>query len=713
MSKRIPDHRGDGPVSRAILSRLRLLEKVGLESVESLLSACPVRQLPAGEVLISAGQKNDTLYLLLSGRLRVHLASLESEPVAILEAGESAGELSVMDQRPASAFVVADQDSSLLVVPQDIFWPLITASHGVARNLLVTLSQRLRSSNSSFEERIRLLLDSTAEGIYGVDNQGNCTFSNAACARMLGYRDVDELLGKDMHALVHHTRPDGSPYPVEACHMRQVLLDNKGTHVDDEVLWCKDGTSFPADYWCYPIRKDGQVVGSVTTFIDITERKQVEQRLHHMAHYDGLTNLPNRNLLIDRLEQSLARVRWHDRVLAVLFLDLDRFKVINDTLGHDAGDKLLQATAERLSKCVRDGDTVARLGGDEFAILLTDVAQTKDISPLAQTILDAFAHCFDLEGHQVFVTASMGISLYPNDAEDAASFLKNADIAMYRAKEQGGNNYRFYTADMNTRAVERLTLETALRGALERNEFFLYYQPQIDLNSGRIMGIEALVRWQHPDLGVVPPLEFIAILEEIGLIVPVGKWVLQSACQQVRAWRDAGISTPRIAVNLSARQFADPHLMVDIRQFCNDAGLDPHLLELEITESVIMKQGDSTMETLRQLHEMGIRLAVDDFGTGYSSLAYLKRFPIQTLKIDRSFVNDVTVDPDDATIVSAIISLAHALGLQVVAEGVETSDQLQFLRSRGCDAAQGYLFSKPMPADELVLLLQQEERKSA
>lgn len=710
MSKKIPDHRGDRPVSRAMLSRLRLLEKVGLESVESLLSACPVRRLSAGEVLIAAGQKNDALYLLLSGRLRVHLASLASDPVAVLETGESVGELSVMDQRPASAFVVADEDSSLLVVPHDIFWSLITGSHGVARNLLVTLSQRLRSSNSSFEERIRLLLDSTAAGIYGVDNLGNCTFSNAACAQMLGYRDADELLAKDMHALVHHTHPDGSPYPVESCHMCQVLLDHKGTHVEDEVLWRKDGTSFPADYWCYPIRKNGQVVGSVTTFIDITERKQVEQRLHY---YDGLTNLPNRNLLMDRLEQSLARVRWHDRVLAVLFLDLDRFKVINDTLGHDAGNKLLRATTERLSECVRDGDTVARLDGNEFAILLTDVAQANDISPLAQTILDAFAHPFDLEGHQVFVTASMGISLYPDDAEDVVSLLKNADIAMHRAKEQGGNNYRFYTADMNTRAVERLTLETALRGALERNEFLLHYQPQIALNSGCIIGIEALLRWQHPDLGLVPPLKFIALLEEIGLIVPIGKWVLQTACQQVRAWRDAGILTPRIAVNLSARQFADSRLMVDIRQLCNEASLDPHLLELEITESVIMKQGGSAMETLRQLHEMGIRLAVDDFGTGYSSLAYLKRFPIHTLKIDRSFVKDVTVDTDDATIVSAIISLAHALDLEVVAEGVETSDQLQFLRSRGSDAAQGYLFSKPLPAEELMLLLQQEERKLA
>jgi diguanylate cyclase (GGDEF)-like protein len=408
---------------------------------------------------------------------------------------------------------------------------------------------------------------------------------------------------------------------------------------------------------------------------------------------------------MDHLNESMTRARLNDRLVALLFLDLDRFKVINDTLSHDTGDQILQSVFQRLKKCVRHSDTVARLGGDEFAILLTHIAQTSDIAPIAQEILDALCQPLQLGEHEVFVTASMGISIYPYDGDETGILLQHADIAMHQAKDRGKNNYQFYTTEMNTRSVGQLNLESALRRGLERREFLIHYQPQVDLQSGRIVGVEALIRWQHPERGLVSPAEFIPLLEETGLIVPVGEWVLQSACEQARAWEDAGISPTYVSVNLSARQFGAASFLAVVDQLRKEARLDARLLELEITESVLMQEGDNSLQTLEALQAMGIRIAIDDFGTGYSSLAYLKRFPIHTLKIDRTFIKDLPRDGDDAAIVTAVISLARGLGLNVVAEGVETAEQLRFLRSRSCDTVQGFIFSKPLPAEEMTQLL--------
>ena len=434
-------------------------------------------------------------------------------------------------------------------------------------------------------------------------------------------------------------------------------------------------------------------------------RKSAEEKLAYLAQFDTVTGMPNRNLFLDRLAQMLTQAQRNSWIAAVMFVDLDRFKAVNDTHGHDVGDTLLRLVAERLEECVRAGDTVGRLGGDEFAIALSTLGKADDANLVAQKVVDALARSFDLDGHTVYMTASLGIALYPGDGADADGLLKNADIAMYRAKEHGRNAYQFYLPQMNERAEERLRMETELRGALERNEFLLHYQPKASLTSGEISGFEALLRWQHPERGLVPPLEFISILEDTGLIVPVGEWVVRTACEQLRRWRDEGVTAHPIAVNLSARQFQQKDLGAVIGRVLKDTGADPLLLEFELTESLLMNDPEDAVRTLKQMKGYGVRLSVDDFGTGYSSLAYLKRFPLDALKIDRAFVRDVTTDPNDATIALTIINLAHSLALKVVAEGVETEAQLNFLRAHGCDEMQGYFFAHPLPAADCTRML--------
>ena len=438
---------------------------------------------------------------------------------------------------------------------------------------------------------------------------------------------------------------------------------------------------------------------------EVSERKLVEERLTYLANHDHLTSLPNRLLFIDRLSQALTRVAWHKRQVAVLFLDLDHFKQINDTLGHHVGDLLLMAVSERLKSCVRSGDTIARLGGDEFAIILIDMARAEDVSKVAQKIVDTLSKLFTVTGYELFVTTSIGISLCPGDGEDAETLLKNADTAMYRAKGQGRNNYQLYSAALNANAFERLTMETSLRQALEREEFLLHYQPQIDLNTRQIVGVEALLRWHHPDLGLVSPTKFIPIAEETGLIVPIGEWVLRTACVQNKAWQKAGIQPIVVSVNLSARQFQQKDFLGVVNKALKESGLNAKHLGLELTESILMQKEWPIVAMLNELSSMGIELSIDDFGTGYSSLGYLNRLPINTLKIDQSFVNNVTKNPNDAVIVSTIITLAHSLHLKANAEGVETTEQSEFLRALECDSMQGFLFSPPLPANEVTKLL--------
>jgi len=465
---------------------------------------------------------------------------------------------------------------------------------------------------------------------------------------------------------------------------------------------------------------DGTALRLEGTTQDITERKKIEDQILFLAYYDGLTRLPNRALFMERLNQSLANAQRQGRTLAMLFLDLDRFKRINDTLGHSVGDRLLQAVSERLKKCLRSTDTiargdplaqsdsVARLGGDEFIVTISDIARGEDAARIARRIIESMAEPFKLEEHEVFVTGSIGISLFPHDGADVETLLKNADSAMYHAKDAGRGNYQFYNKSMNASAFQRLALENAMRKALERGEFMLYYQPQVDLDTGTIFGAEALIRWKHPDLGMVSPADFIPLAEETGLILPIGEWVVRTAAAQGKAWQDAGHGPLIVAVNLSGRQFRQQQLVHTVEDALKATGFDPKCLELEITESILVQSVEETINSLKNLRKMGPRISVDDFGTGYSSLTYLKRFPIDTLKIDQSFTRDIGTDPGDAAITAAIIAMAEGLKMAVIAEGVETEEQRDCLLARRCRLMQGYLFSKPLPAEQFKALLEKQ-----
>ena len=436
------------------------------------------------------------------------------------------------------------------------------------------------------------------------------------------------------------------------------------------------------------------------------ERKISEEKLTYLAQYDTLTGLPNRHMLHDGLALTLAQGRRAQTRTGCMFVDLDRFKYVNDTYGHSVGDKLLIQVADRLRKCVRSGDVVGRLGGDEFAVVLAGLDKPDNAGVVAKKIVAALAEPFDLEGQRTYISASIGIAVFPEDAKQVDDLLKNADTAMYRAKEQGRNNYQFYRGEMNERAAQRLQLEASLRAAAERAEFVLHYQPKVELTGGEISGFEALLRWQHPGRGLVSPLEFVPALEETGQILSVGEWVLQTACGQINAWQSQGLPARPLAINVSARQFQQRNLEAFLAAI-RAVGIDPSLIQLELTESLLMQDAETAIGALTRLKDAGVRLSVDDFGTGYSSLAYLKRFPLDEIKIDRAFVRDVTTDPEDADIALAIIGLAHSLGLKVVAEGVETEAQLLFLRSHGCDEFQGYYFSPPRPAADCSEMLRQ------
>jgi diguanylate cyclase (GGDEF)-like protein len=447
------------------------------------------------------------------------------------------------------------------------------------------------------------------------------------------------------------------------------------------------------------------LLGIVLSLRILQQRKRSEAWVNHIAFHDDLTSLPNRLNLNQRLDQALSRHRRAGSHLAILFMDLNRFKVINDSLGHEVGDILLRQVADRLRTQSGNGDTVARIGGDKFALLTENHQNLMDISTCAQRLIEKLNAPYMLGRKECHVTLSIGISVFPTDGDDSQALLKAADVAMYRAKAAGRNNYLYYSPSMNVHTVERLELESDLSHALERGEFLLHYQPKVDTMSGRITGTEALLRWKHPLRGLVPPIDFIPLAEETGLIVPIGEWVLATACARTKAWQDEGLSKLSVAVNLSARQFADPLLLPMLSRIIRASGLDPSCLELEITESMVMSYADSAVLVLKSLKTFGVQIAIDDFGTGYSSLAYLKRFPIDTLKVDRSFIRDIPADSGDKKITRAIIAMAHSLKLKVVAEGVETADQLRFLRAQRCDTVQGYFLHRPLPEAEVADVL--------
>ncbi len=491
------------------------------------------------------------------------------------------------------------------------------------------------------------------------------------------------------------------------CKAPIILLTGKGGY-DIDINAMKAGA---VDYLNKAELNAGLLERSIRYSI---EYKRSEERILRMAYYDRLTNLPNRTLFRDRLKQWLAHAERYKVNLAVLFLDLDNFKRINDTLDHYVGDLLLKAVSERFASYLRTSDTVARqgmnslfntiarLGGDEFIVLLTEIESMQDVAKVSKRILNILSQPFRLDGYEVFVTASIGIAVYPNDGEDMNTLLKNADTAMYQAKERGKNNFQFYKHTMNADAGEKLTFESNLRKALEKQEFLVYYQPRMDIQTGKIIGTEALVRWKHPERGLVNPSEFIPLAEETGIIIPMGEWILKTACEQSKSWQ--GLSSLHtnivVSVNLSGQQFRQESLIKVVEKILNDSSLNPECLELEITESVIMKNAQTTVTMLHKLKNMGVKLSMDDFGTGYSSFSYLKQFPLDIIKIDRSFIKNITEDKNEAAIVKAIIVMAHTLQLKVIAEGVETEQQMEFLREQGCDEIQGYLLSIPLPPEE-------------
>jgi len=572
-----------------------------------------------------------------------------------------------------------------------------------------TFEEALERLNRQHE----MVLKSAGEGIFGLDLDGNATFVNPAAARMTGW-ETEELVGHPQHEVLHHTKPDGFPYPREECPIHAVLEDKTTHSRDDEVFWRKDGTSFPVEYMSSPILQDGEVVGAVVTFKDITERKFLEEQLHHQAFYEPLTGLPNRALFMDRLEHTLTRSNRRESSVAVMFVDLDNFKVINDSLGHKAGDELLKVVAERVKSYLRPEDTAARLGGDEFTILVEDVASVGEGVQIAERIAEVLQPPFTLEEQEVFITTSIGIALNNSTQERAEDLLRHADLAMYRAKHKGKARYEMFEPNMSTEAWRRLQLENELRQALERGEFKVYYQPIVTLEDARIVAAETLVRWEHPRRGLLLPKEFLSVAEDSGLIVQIGEGVLREACHQMRAWQQRYPTLPllTVGVNLSPRQLFRPELVAEILA---ETGIDPSSLQLEITEGMLTNYGvHSANNTLRSLKDLGIRLAVDDFGMGYSSLSYLKRFPVDFLKIDRSFVAGLGQDIDgaskDAEIVRAMIDLTHALGLEAVAEGVETAEQLAQLRNMECDLAQGNFFSEPLPSQALAVILAEDLR---
>jgi diguanylate cyclase (GGDEF)-like protein/PAS domain S-box-containing protein len=559
--------------------------------------------------------------------------------------------------------------------------------------------RRAKASLRDTEEFNEDILENVGEGIVILDRELRYLLWNPFMEKLSGMK-ASEVLGKCATDLFPYFREQG----VDA--YLKMALEGRDV-VTPEVRYSDSHTRGGwTSAHCLPRRdQTGQVTGVIVFIRDVTLRRQAEDQIQYQAFHDLLTGLGNRSLFQDHLTLAVAIAQRRKRVVAVLFLDLDHFKLVNDTFGHTFGDELLKAVAERLKNCVRRVDTVARIGGDEFAIVLQDMERQEDAADLARKVVEIVAQPLEINGQRLYVTASIGVSIFPHDGEDAETLLKNADNAMYRAKSEGRNNYQLCTPELRKWVQERLTLESGLHRALERGEFVLHYQPEVDLATYEITGMEALLRWDDPERGLLPPGSFISLAEERGLIVPIGVWVLREACRQAREFQGFGFPNFRVAVNLSARQFRDPNLMNHIDRALAESGLDPQCLELEITESIAMLDVDHSLRVLNAMRMRGITIAIDDFGTGHSSLSYLKRFTIDALKIDRVFISDITTGDSDQAIVSAIIALAHGLKLRVIAEGVEKEEQLEFLKKSGCEEVQGFLFSYPLPAADFQRLL--------
>jgi diguanylate cyclase (GGDEF)-like protein/PAS domain S-box-containing protein len=574
--------------------------------------------------------------------------------------------------------------------------------------------ERAANAEALFEEqdRAQVTLNSIGDAVISTDVSGNVTYLNVVAEGLTGWSRT-EAAGRPFEAVFHIV--DAITRETRSSPMDLAIRENRAVGLTPNcVLIRRDGMETAIDDSAAPIHdRHGQVTGAVMVFHDVSVARALTLKMSYLAQHDSLTDLPNRVLLNDRLTEAVALSSRHGRRLGVLFLDLDRFKHINDSLGHAIGDRLLQSVSGRLATCVRTSDTVSRQGGDEFVILLWEIRHALDAMVTAEKILLALRAPYRIDQHELHVTGSIGIVTYPEDGTDAETLMKNADAAMYHAKDTGRDNAQFFKSEMNVRAVETHFLESGLRHALKRHEFVLHYQPKMNLMTNAITGVEALIRWRHPRRGLVRPAQFIPIAEDSGLIVSIGRWVLREACRQARAWQVAGVPPTIVAINISPVELRAPDFVTSVRAVLAEEGLEPCFLELELTESFLMEDSKSTLAILQGLKDMGVHLTIDDFGTGYSSLSYLKRYPIDTLKIDHSFVRDLTTDIDDASIVSAVVSMGESLHMQVVAEGVETLEQLEVLQQLNCPQGQGYYFSRPLDAGQFSRLLKVRKNETA
>ena len=642
-----------GEQDAAILVDLFLPDSTGIETFDRLFQAAP--QIPI--LILTAAQDEDTAKLAV--------------------------------QRGAHEYLLKDRLDAYLL-------PKAVGS----------MIERAANTEALFEakERAQVTLNSIGDAVMSTDLAGNVTYLNIVAESLTGW-SWQEAAGHPFHEvfrIIDSATREEARNPIAFA-----VRENKTVGLTPNcVLIRRDGVESPIEDSAAPIHdRHGRVTGAVIVFHDVSAARATTLTMSYLAQHDSLTDLPNRALLNDRLTEAMSLARRHQRRLAVLFLDVDRFKHINDSSGHMIGDRLLQSIAQRLLRCVRASDTVSRQGGDEFVILLSEVAHAQDAALCADKILEVVRSPHRIDQHDLHVTASVGIVTYPDDGTDADTLMKHADFAMYQAKEHGRDNRQFFKRDLNLRAVERQSLEDGLRHALERGEFMLHYQPKLNLETGAIVGVEALIRWLHPERGLVSPTDFIPIAEESGLIVPIGRWVLAEACRQAQAWQDIGLAPIRVGINISAVELRANDFVEFVNMILATTRLESRFLELELTETFLMQDSTSTSAVLHALKDIGLHLALDDFGTGYSSLNHLKRFPIDTLKIDRSFVNGITTNSDDASIVGAVISMGSHLHMRVIAEGVETEEQLEFLRDHNCPFGQGYYFSRPVAAKECTQLL--------
>jgi diguanylate cyclase (GGDEF)-like protein/PAS domain S-box-containing protein len=611
-------------------------------------------------------------------------------PILVLTAQQDEAAAKVAVQRGAQDYLLKDRWDAYLLP-----------------KVLRSMIERAANTEALFDEkeRAQVTLNSIGDAVMSADFSGRVTFLNVVAERLTGW-SREGAAGRPLEEVFHLI--DGVTRERVSDPMRRAIKENKTVGLTPNcILVRRDGFEAAIEDSAAPIHdRHGQITGAVIVFHDVSAARELSLRMSHLAQHDSLTDLPNRVLLNDRLSQAMAIAQRGKTRLGLLYLDVDRFKTINDSLGHTIGDRLLQSVALRLPACVRHADTVSRLGGDEFVILLSQLTQSQDAAVIAEKILSSLSVPYEIEEHTLYATVSIGVVTFPDDGPDADTLLKNADFAMYQAKESGRNCYQFFKPEMNAKAARRQSTENGLRLALERKGFLLHYQPKFDLGTGAITAVEALVRWQHPMLGLLPPSEFISIAEESGLIVPLGKWVLREACRQARAWQDAGLKGISMAINISAVELRAKDFVQGVRAILRETGCDPSCIELELTETFLLQDPSSTALVLETLKSLGLHLALDDFGTGYSSLSYMRRFPIDTLKIDQSFMRDVVSDSDNASIVQAVIGMGKSLHMGVVAEGVETGGQLHFLQEHACPQGQGYYLARPAIAKHVTRLLE-------